>query len=271
MASINTSGRPAYMYDDVTDTWYAISGRVSTSANYNWTGANNFTNNVTITGPLTATLRFNVFLNPAARSAAIPAPGTGLLTFLQQNSGGTTINRFEYWNGSAWTPIADPNAATLNGVETLTNKTLTSPIVNTATLNGGNIISASIVSASVTGASVVGGTVDQANITQFTTALSYNTQSASAYTIGLTDRDKIVELSSTGAITLTVPTNTTAPFPIGSSVTLLQTNTGQVTVAGAGGVTVNGTPGLKLRTQWSMATLIKRGTNTWVISGDLSA
>lgn len=45
---------------------------------------------------------------------------------------------------------------------------------------------------------------------------------------------------------------------------------GQVTVGGAG-VTINATPGLKLRTQWSSATLIKRATDTWVAVGDLSA
>ena len=31
------------------------------------------------------------------------------------------------------------------------------------------------------------------------------------------------------------------------------------------------TPGLKLRTQWSSATLFKRATNTWVVYGDLTA
>ena len=36
-------------------------------------------------------------------------------------------------------------------------------------------------------------------------------------------------------------------------------------------VTVNGTPGLKLRAQWSAATLVKRDTNTWVLIGDTSA
>jgi hypothetical protein len=51
---------------------------------------------------------------------------------------------------------------------------------------------------------------------------------------------------------------------------LLQTNTGQVTVAGAGGVTINGNPGLKLRAQWSSATLIKRAENTWVLVGDIT-
>jgi hypothetical protein len=258
------------MYDENTDTWYAISGRVSTSANYVWTGAQNFTNNVIINGELRATLRFNTFLNPAARLSAIPSPSVGLLTFIQQDAGGNTINRFEYWSGSAWTPIADPNAATLNGVETLTNKTLTSP-----TINGGNITSASVSSASVVGgrissASVIGGTIDQATITQFQTALSFNQQVAS-YTLALADRDKIVEISNTSPTTLTVPLDSSINFPVGSSITILQSNTGQVTIAGTGGVTVNGTPGLKLRTQWSMATLIKRAANTWVVSGDLSA
>lgn len=105
MATINTTGRPAYMYDADTLTWYAISGRTSTNANYVWSGAHQFTNNVTMDGALTATLKFNSFLNPAARTAAITAPATGLLTFLQQDAVGTTINRFEYWNGSAWIPV----------------------------------------------------------------------------------------------------------------------------------------------------------------------
>jgi hypothetical protein len=105
MATINTDGRPAYMYDADTSTWYAISGRVSTNANYVWSGAHQYTNNVTMDGALTATLKFNSFLNPAARTAAIPSPGVGLLTFLQQDAGGNTINKFQYYNGSAWTDI----------------------------------------------------------------------------------------------------------------------------------------------------------------------
>jgi hypothetical protein len=81
----------------------------------------------------------------------------------------------------------------------------------------------------------------------------------------------MVELNNASAITLTVPTNATTAFPIGSQVNILQTGAGQVTVAGAATVTVNGTPGLKLRAQWSAATIVKRDTNTWVLIGDLSA
>lgn len=85
------------------------------------------------------------------------------------------------------------------------------------------------------------------------------------------NKDKIVEVNSASAVTLTVPLNSSVAFPIGSSINILQTGAGQITVTGAGGVTINATPGLKLRTQWSFATLIKRAENTWVLIGDTSA
>ena len=99
---------------------------------------------------------------------------------------------------------------------------------------------------------------------------SINAQT-SAYTAVLADRDKLVEVSSATGVTLTIPTNASVAYPVGTSFDVLQTNTGQVTIAGAEGVTVNATPGLKLRTQWSSATLFKRAENTWVVYGDLSA
>lgn len=60
-------------------------------------------------------------------------------------------------------------------------------------------------------------------------------------------------------------------FPIGTQITILQTGSGQTTIGAGAGVTVNATPGLKLRAQWSSVTLIKRATNTWVAVGDLQA
>lgn len=41
-ANINNSGRPGYMYDEETDTWYLISGKADTGANYTWTGTHLF-------------------------------------------------------------------------------------------------------------------------------------------------------------------------------------------------------------------------------------
>jgi hypothetical protein len=97
-------------------------------------------------------------------------------------------------------------------------------------------------------------------------------QKTAAYTLGaLTERDSLIEVSHTGgsAVNVTIPADSTLNFPVGTSIDVLQTNTGSVAIAGAGGVTVNATPGLTLRTQWSSATLLKRAAITWVVYGDL--
>ena len=98
-----------------------------------------------------------------------------------------------------------------------------------------------------------------------------NAQTGTSYTLQLTDLAKLVTLDNAGAITLTVPLESSVAFTIGDRIDILQKGTGQVTVAGAVGVTVNSTPGLKLRARWSSATLIKLDTNTWVLIGDLQA
>ena len=102
-------------------------------------------------------------------------------------------------------------------------------------------------------------------------AVSRNAQTGTSYTPVLNDAGKMVEISNTSAITLTVPLNSSVAFPEGTQINILQTNTGQITVVGAGGVTVNGNPGLKIRAQWSFATLIKRSENVWVLVGDITA
>ena len=97
-------------------------------------------------------------------------------------------------------------------------------------------------------------------------------QKTDSYTLSaLTERDSLIEVAKATATTITIPLNSAVAYPVGTSIDILQTSTGQVTIAGDAGVTVNSTPGLKLRTQWSTATLFKRATNTWVVYGDLTA
>jgi hypothetical protein len=93
-----------------------------------------------------------------------------------------------------------------------------------------------------------------------------------SYTLSAeSERDSLIEVSSGSGTTITIPLNSAVAYPVGTTLDILQTNTGQVTIAGDAGVTVNATPGLKLRAQWSSATLFKRDTNTWVVFGDLTA
>jgi hypothetical protein len=98
-------------------------------------------------------------------------------------------------------------------------------------------------------------------------------QKTASYALStLTHRDSLIEVSSTDATTITIPEDSTVDYPIGTTLDILQTNTGQVTIAPvSGSVTVNATPGLKLRTRWSSCTLLKRSANTWVVFGDLTA
>jgi hypothetical protein len=97
-------------------------------------------------------------------------------------------------------------------------------------------------------------------------------QKSASYSLStLTHRDSMIEVSSASGTTITIPAEASVNYPIGTTIDILQTNTGQVTIAGAAGVTVNATPGLKLRTRWSSATLMKRAADTWVVYGDLTA
>ncbi len=88
------------------------------------------------------------------------------------------------------------------------------------------------------------------------------------YTIASGDVNDIIEVSA--AATITIPADNSF-WPTGQRLEIIQTGSGQVTIAGGSGVTVNGTPGTKTRAQWSGATIIKRSANMFVVLGDLSA
>jgi hypothetical protein len=100
--------------------------------------------------------------------------------------------------------------------------------------------------------------------------LRISEQTASYTLVGI-DAGQVVEMNSAGANTVTIPTNADVPFPVGVTILVVQTGTGQTTIAGDSGVTVNAAGGfLNLTARWSSATLLKRDTNSWVVVGDLS-
>ena len=136
-------------------------------------------------------------------------------------------------------------------------------VVNNPTFSG-------LVTATAAGVAFSDGTQTKAGVPSITPRVEVS-DSYNLSTGGLTLRDSIIEITKATGTTLTIPTNATTEFPVGTSIDVLQVGAGQVTIAGAVGVTVNATPGLKLRAQWSSATLFKRATDTWVVMGDLSA
>jgi len=101
-------------------------------------------------------------------------------------------------------------------------------------------------------------------------AQSINVQTGTTYTHVLSDSGKLITLDNAAAVTFTVDSNATVATPIGTRISLAQIGAGQVTLVGAGGVTINSTPTLKIVAQYGCATLLKIGTDTWLLFGDLA-
>lgn len=117
-----------------------------------------------------------------------------------------------------------------------------------------------------TSPSITTPTLTSPSITTPKTTIGLNAQTGTTYTLVLTDQDKLVTLNNAGAITLTVPS---AVFSAGQQINIQQTGAGQVTVQGDGTSTVTGT-GTKLRSQYSAATIVCTGTNTFTLIGDIA-
>ena len=92
---------------------------------------------------------------------------------------------------------------------------------------------------------------------------------ATAYTLALADAGDHVYFTGGSTATLTVPTNATVAFPIGTTILALNNNSGNLTISGAG-VTfqlANGATGNRTVATKGMASLIKVATDTWWVTG----
>lgn len=96
-------------------------------------------------------------------------------------------------------------------------------------------------------------------------------EQTSSYVVAPIDAGRQIEMKSSSAIILSVDTDANVLLPIGTVIVVVQTGSGQLSISPFAGVTINATPGLNLRTQWSVATLTKRAANTWLLAGDLVA
>ena len=94
---------------------------------------------------------------------------------------------------------------------------------------------------------------------------------AASYTLLLTDAHNYVEMEVSSANVLTIPTNATVAFPIGTEIRVTQLGTGQTTITPDAGVTLRSISGKNKTTgQYSVATLFKRGLNEWYLFGDIT-
>ena len=235
----------------------------------------------------------NIVLGDTATPTDTTADGGGITL---KGATDKTINWVDATD--AWTSSEDFNLASgkvyeIAGTSVLSGSTLGSGVTASSLTSVGTITSGTWNGTTIavanggtgitsfgTGVATFLGTPTAANLAAMVTdeigtgslmfsELPTSAQSAS-YTLVLADKMKIVEMSVASANNLTVPLNSSVAFPTGTQINIVQTGSGQTTVVATGGVTINTATTLKLRAQWSAATLIKRAENTWVLVGDLA-
>lgn len=103
------------------------------------------------------------------------------------------------------------------------------------------------------------------------TGMAVTQQSGTSYALLIGDAGTKVQFTNGSAIALTIPTNASVAFPIGTNIIIMQSGAGVVTVNAAGGVTLNSYLN-KVSTagQFAQATLTKDATNTWSLVGTLA-
>lgn len=181
-------------------------------------------------------------------------------------------------NGStAWTSLAYATGSVAVGNITGLGTNVATFLATPSSSN----LAAAVTDETGSGALVFGTspTISSATLTNaiITQAILTPTFSANAYTLVLGDQGDIL-LASNGSTagTINIPTNGSVAFPTGTQITVIQTGSGQLTIQATtpATTTVNSTGATatapKLRAQNSSATLIKTGTDTWYVVGDIA-
>jgi len=194
-------------------------------------------------GNLTAnrTLGINLFTN--ATPGAVPASGGGTTTFLRADGTFAAPSIATVTDGDKGDIVVTSGAWNLDStVVTTAARTLLDDTTTFAMMN------------------TLGAAYRRPTVQSSSSTALFVDQSFECLTL----------LTAATPITVTVNTNATEPIVTQSRFEYARMGAGSVTFVAASGVTINATPSLVLRAQYSSAMLIKTDTNTWLLIGDLA-
>lgn len=170
----------------------------------------------------------------AAQRTAISLPANGLLVYQTDGVSGFYVN-----TGTAASPVWSR--------------------VNMDWVRSGNDISYTAGNISTTGA-LTGGNSNTSSISGFSANV---TSISNSYNLSANDNGKLIQSTSSAAITITIPTG----LPTGFNCTVVQMGTGQITFSGTYFNRANFT---KSASQYSVVSILHLGSNNVVVAGEMS-
>ena len=104
-----------------------------------------------------------------------------------------------------------------------------------------------------------------------TTGASYSivrTQSGTTYTLVLGDAGDYIQTTSSTAVTITVPPQSSVTWVADTEIYFEQNGTGQLTIAAGSGVTINSSETLKTAARYAVIALKRVASDTWTLTGE---
>jgi hypothetical protein len=158
------------------------------------------------------------------------------------------------YNHSQVSDGTNPHATTFANIAskptTISGFGITDAVTDTRTINGFNLQSNIIL------------TNDHIDIVSETIT--------SSVTLNINNKNRILKVNSSSAITLNIPSNASVPFPINTEVAIIREGSGTVSIAPGSGVTLLSTDSKrKIKGQYSSAALLKTASDTWLLIGSI--
>lgn len=253
-----------------------ITNVVAAGGGVTFTAANNFKIGqlVTITGmtPSAYNLTNQTITDATSTFFTITNGATG--TFV---SGGTATSTVTYINANGELSGYVPSSLITAKGDLLVGSTANTAIKVAVGENGTYLVADSAVAGGVKWLAITpitassSETLENKTINAAKINLGIVNETTGTRLLSLDDNGKMIVVNFNSTNGIRVPLNSAVAFPIGAQIHVTNINaTGTVTIIPEDpAVIIGATPGTRLRTRYSTASIIKIATNSWILVGDL--